>query len=115
MYPPLPVLFRKCAEDYTIPDTNITIEKDTSVMIPILGLHYNEEFFPEPDQFDPDRFNDENVGNIKPYTYLPFGDGPRNCLGNSLQCCNRMDYFCFCYRFKVWYYTKYSRCSSPTQ
>lgn len=81
MYPPLPVLFRKCAEDYTIPDTTITIDKGTPVMIPIMGLHYNEELFPEPNKFDPDRFNEENMGKIKPYTYLPFGDGPRNCLG----------------------------------
>lgn len=83
MYPPLPDLLRRCTEDYVIPDTNITIEKGTSVIIPILGLHYDEDFFPEPDKFNPDRFHEENIGNVKPYTYLPFGDGPRNCLGKN--------------------------------
>lgn len=83
MYPPLPSLDRRCTEDYTIPDTNITIEKGTSVTIPVLGLHYDEEFFPEPNKFNPDRFNEANKENIKPYTYVPFGDGPRNCIGNS--------------------------------
>lgn len=85
MYPPLPALFRKCVEDYQIPDTNTTIEKNTSIVFPILGLHYDEEYFPEPNKFNPDRFNEANVGNIKPYTYLPFGEGPRNCLGNIYQ------------------------------
>lgn len=83
MYPPLSVLNRCCTEDYLIPDTNITIEKGTSVVIPVQGLHYSEEYFPEPNKFDPDRFNEQNVAQIKPYTYLPFGDGPRNCLGQS--------------------------------
>lgn len=82
MYPSLPFLDRRCVDNYTIPETDITIDKGTTVMIPVLGLHYDEEFFPEPNKFDPERFNDENIRNIKPYTYLPFGDGPRNCLGD---------------------------------
>lgn len=81
MYPPLPFIDRRCTEDYVIPNTNITIDKGTITMIPVLGLHNDEEFFPEPNTFNPNRFNEENVRNIKPYTYLPFGDGPRNCLG----------------------------------
>lgn len=84
MYPPLPILNRRCTENYTIPETNITIEKGTAVAVPVLGLHYDEEFFPEPNKFDPNRFSEENIRNIKPYTYIPFGDGPRNCLGKLM-------------------------------
>jgi len=46
------------------------------------NLHHDPEYFPDPEKFDPERFNDENKKNIKPYTYLPFGSGPHNCIGN---------------------------------
>lgn len=81
MYPPLPTLNRVCTEEYHIPDTNVIIDKGTKIVIPLMGLHNDEEFFPEPNKFNPDRFNKENIEKIKPYTYLPFGGGPRNCLG----------------------------------
>lgn len=84
MYPPLPAVPRTCTEDYPIPDSNFTLEKGSTVMVPILGIHRDPENFPEPDQFKPERFNEENIGKIKPYTYLPFGLGPRNCLGDSI-------------------------------
>lgn len=50
-------------------------------MIPVLGFHYDENYFPEPEKFDPKRFSDAK--NIGPYTYLPFGEGPRNCIGDK--------------------------------
>lgn len=85
MYPPLPVLNRCCTEDYLVPDTDVVIEKGTPIVIPVLGLHYDAEYFPEPNTFNPDRFNEENINTIQPYTYLPFGEGPRNCLGAEYQ------------------------------
>lgn len=84
MYPALPSLNRECTEDYKIPDTDVLIEKGTRVMISILGLHHDPEYFPDPEKFEPERFSDENKNDIRPYTYLPFGDGPRNCLGMQL-------------------------------
>lgn len=42
--------------------------------------------FPEPEKFDPERFNKENINNIKQYSYLPFGEGPRICIGKSKAC-----------------------------
>lgn len=83
MYPALPTLNRECTEDYNIPDTDIVIEKGTRVMISILGLHHDSEYFSDPEKFDPERFSEENKNGIRPYTYLPFGDGPRNCLGKN--------------------------------
>ncbi|KAK4879222.1 hypothetical protein RN001_007368 [Aquatica leii] len=64
-----------------VPDTGLTIEKGTPIVISIYGLHYNEKYFPNPFKFDPERFNEDNIGRIENCTYLAFGDGPRNCIG----------------------------------
>lgn len=54
------------------------------IWLPMHGIHQDPKYFPDPDRFDPERFNDENKGKIKPYTYFPFGLGPRNCIGSRL-------------------------------
>ncbi|XP_074030754.1 probable cytochrome P450 6a14 [Leptinotarsa decemlineata] len=80
-YPPAPVFLRKCTKTYNIPDTKVVIKQGQSVLIPCYGLHRDAEYFPEPELFQPDRFNEENKSKIWDYTYMPFGDGPRNCIG----------------------------------
>nr|AGF69215.1 cytochrome P450 CYP9Z20v3 [Dendroctonus valens] len=52
------------------------------LFLPTIGLHRDPAFYPNPMKFDPERFSDENKGNIIPYTYTPFGAGPRNCIGS---------------------------------
>jgi cytochrome P450 family 9 len=51
------------------------------LFIPIFGLHRDPVYYPDPERFDPERFSDENKQNINPMTYLPFGVGPRSCIG----------------------------------
>ncbi|KAF2887325.1 hypothetical protein ILUMI_18848 [Ignelater luminosus] len=80
-YPPLPILNRICVADYKIPNTDIVIEKGTPVVIPVYGLHMDEDYFPDPERFDPERFSEENKRNIPQFSYLPFGEGPRVCIG----------------------------------
>lgn len=58
------------------------LEADTEVWLPIYGLHRDPKYFPNPDKFDPERFSEENISLITPYTYIPFGAGPRLCIGN---------------------------------
>ncbi|XP_015675017.1 cytochrome P450 3A9-like [Protobothrops mucrosquamatus] len=65
----------------TIKLNGITIPKGMFIMIPPTILHYDPEYWPEPDQFRPERFSKEVKEKINPYTYLPFGAGPRNCIG----------------------------------
>ncbi|KAJ8976833.1 hypothetical protein NQ317_011829 [Molorchus minor] len=81
-YPVLPFLDRTCNQDYPLPGTSLMLEKGVSVFISVYGLHMDPENFPEPDQFIPERFSLENKKNIKPFSYIPFGDGPRNCIGS---------------------------------
>ncbi|XP_044259566.1 probable cytochrome P450 6a13 isoform X2 [Tribolium madens] len=80
-YPPLPGLIRICNKKYKVPGTDFVIEKGTKIWIPVLGLHRDPEYYPNPEKFDPERFSEENKRQRHPYTYLPFGEGPRICIG----------------------------------
>ena len=60
--------------------TNVNLPKGTEVVMPTAGIHYDEQFFPEPERFDPERFTAEAVASRHPMAFMPFGHGPRNCL-----------------------------------
>ncbi|XP_008538325.1 cytochrome P450 3A12 isoform X2 [Equus przewalskii] len=72
-------LERVCKKDVEI--NGVLIPKGTVVMVPTFILHRASEFWPEPEEFCPERFSKNNKDNINPYIYLPFGTGPRNCIG----------------------------------
>lgn len=78
---PNPRVERKCIQDYKLGDTGIIIPKNTIVAVPNYVINHNPEYFPEPEKFNPDRFLPENKDSIHPYANLPFGVGPRGCLG----------------------------------
>ncbi|XP_033329022.2 cytochrome P450 6A1 [Megalopta genalis] len=80
-YPPGAMVRRKCNSDYTFSNTKVTIPKGTRVLVPVLGIHHDPSIYPNPEVFDPERFNQEAVALRHPMSYLPFGDGPRNCIG----------------------------------
>ncbi|XP_012533822.1 cytochrome P450 6A1 isoform X2 [Monomorium pharaonis] len=81
-YPPVTVLMRQSVSNYTFDNsTKVSIPKGQKIWIPAFAIHRDPNFYPQPDVFDPERFNEEAVQSRHPMTYLPFGDGPRNCIG----------------------------------
>ncbi|CAD7083918.1 unnamed protein product [Hermetia illucens] len=84
-WPPAIATDRVCSKPYVLGNKDgdgVKLNKGDVISIPIVGLHHNPDYFPEPDKFIPERFSDENKNDIKPFTYLPFGLGPRNCIGS---------------------------------
>nr|XP_046472826.1 cytochrome P450 6j1-like isoform X4 [Neodiprion pinetum] len=79
--PPVVFHMRKAVTDYTFRGTNVTIPKGQKVWIPVWDIHQNPKYYPKPEVFDPERFTDDMRQARHPMTYLPFGDGPRNCIG----------------------------------
>ena len=51
------------------------------IYIPTYAIHHDPLYYPDPELFNPDRFMPENKSQLTPYTFLPFGAGPRNCVG----------------------------------
>jgi len=78
MYPSAPTLERLCNKDITY--NGIQIKKGTLVGVSTHALHYSEDYYTDPETFDPDRWSPENKANLNPYAFMPFGLGPRNCV-----------------------------------
>lgn len=83
-YPPVTVLNRICTNETTMEGTKFVIPKGIAVTIPVFGIHRDANIYPNPDKFDPERFSEENIKTRHPYAYLPFGEGPRICIGKYI-------------------------------
>lgn len=78
-YPPLPRATRKAGKDTEV--NGIAIAEGTEVHLSIYALHHNPQNYQDPERWNPERFMPENKDQLTPYAYLPFGTGPRNCVG----------------------------------
>uniref|UniRef100_A0A1A8RGE8 unspecific monooxygenase n=2 Tax=Nothobranchius TaxID=28779 RepID=A0A1A8RGE8_9TELE len=79
IYPIAPRLERVAKASVEI--NGLLIPKDMVVLVPTWPIHRDPELWPEPEKFKPERFSKANKEKIDPYTYMPFGAGPRNCIG----------------------------------
>lgn len=64
-----------------MPGSDLVIEQGTRIYIPMEGIHHNADIYPNPDKFEPERFTKENISDRHLASFLPFGEGPRNCIG----------------------------------
>lgn len=80
-YPTLALLFREATIDYPVPEVNYTIKKGTFCLIPSYAFNHDPELWPEPETYDPDRFEHYTPALGHSKGFFPFGDGPKNCIG----------------------------------
>ena len=83
LFPPGPRTSRECKQTCAVTD-DLIIEKGISVTLPIFLIHRNPKYWPNPEKFDPERFNPNNERSYPTFAFLPFGQGPRNCIGKRL-------------------------------
>ncbi len=78
-HPPAFKTNRIAKHEYQLEDLKLFAGQQ--VDIPIYAIHHDAKYYPNPFKFDPDRFMPQNRQRLVPHTYLPFGLGPRNCVG----------------------------------
>ena len=81
MCPPGAQSNRECSEDYDL--NGIHIPAGTEIVIPIYALHHDPDAWLNPETFDPERFRGPSKDAIHAFQFLPFGAGPRNCIGRK--------------------------------
>ncbi len=81
LYPPVPLMSRQAAADTTL--AGHPIRAGTSVVMPIYAIHRHAKRWEQPDAFDPERFAPEREAKLERYQYMPFGAGPRICIGRA--------------------------------
>ncbi|XP_046960493.1 cytochrome P450 6B5-like [Vanessa cardui] len=82
--PPVGNLNRICANEYTISKLGVTIDPGVKILIPTQALQNDPLYFENPQVFDPERFANISTNEINKYVYMPFGEGPRACIGARL-------------------------------
>jgi len=81
IYPPVPLMSRQAVAETTLQGHPVRI--GTSLVMPIYAIHRHRKRWEDPDAFDPERFAPEREAKIPRYQYMPFGAGPRICIGNA--------------------------------
>jgi len=81
LYPPAWTFARETLEDVTIKDYQFP--KGSVLWTVIYQVHHSGKYFKDPDVFDPDRWDDEQMKDLPKYAYFPFGGGSRMCIGEG--------------------------------
>ncbi|XP_020020893.1 cytochrome P450 4F2-like isoform X1 [Castor canadensis] len=82
LHPPVVFITRRCTQDVMLPDGAV-IPKGVTCAISIFGTHHNPAVWPDPEVYDPFRFDPENIKDRSPLAFIPFSAGPRNCIGQT--------------------------------
>ncbi|XP_058449380.1 probable cytochrome P450 6a14 [Malaya genurostris] len=81
-YPPVGITTRQVSKDYQVPDSDgVILQRGTTLIVPIHAIHHDPEYYPDPETYDPNRFSPEQVAQRNPFCFIPFGEGPRICIG----------------------------------
>jgi cytochrome P450 len=81
LYPPFWMVDRMALADDRVGD--LAIPRGSTVVVFIYGVHHSPQYWPNPESFDPERFSKANEKLRTPFTHLPFGAGPRGCIGGN--------------------------------
>lgn len=82
LYPPFWMIDRFAVSDDRVGD--VVIPRGSTVIVYVYGAHHAPRYWQDPETFDPARFTKEEVKQRMPFTFLPFGGGPRVCIGQHL-------------------------------
>ncbi len=81
LYPPFWMVDRMALADDRVGD--LAIPRGSTVVVFIYGAHHSPQYWENPESFDPERFTKANEKLHRPFAYLPFGAGPRGCIGGN--------------------------------
>lgn len=82
LHPPYSVITRKCVMTYKFLDSKMLVDRGVTVNVPVEALHKDNTYYKEAKVFKPERFLDSSTHG---YTFIPFGAGPRKCVGKFLR------------------------------
>ncbi|XP_036884537.1 cytochrome P450 4F3-like [Sturnira hondurensis] len=82
LHPPVTLVSRCCTQDIMLPDGRV-IPKGNICVVSIFGVHHNPSVWPDPEIYDPFRFDPETPQKRSPLAFIPFSVGPRNCIGQT--------------------------------
>ncbi|XP_063823054.1 cytochrome P450 6B1-like [Ostrinia nubilalis] len=83
LHPPYSVVSRQCMKMYQYPESDLVIDKKITINVPVEAMHRDEKYYKDPKSYAPERFLAE-TSPTHSFAYLPFGAGPRKCLGEQL-------------------------------
>jgi cytochrome P450 len=84
-YPPIPLFLRQALEEIEL--RGYTVPQGSVFAISPYIIHHDPRFFPNPDKFEPDRWTEDFAAQLHKFAYLPFGGGPRICIGERFAWC----------------------------
>jgi cytochrome P450 len=79
LYPPFWMVDRMALSDDRVGD--LAIPRGSTVVVFVYGVHHSPQYWPNPESFDPERFSKANENPHPQFAFLPFGAGPRGCIG----------------------------------